>query len=122
MSIKKLNSITNLSDEIRIMNKNKSATELTTQSNESSSVDSDDKNDGKKGKYPKHVFLIILNEFCERFSYYGMRTILYIFFTNFIELEPNTATAIYHAFVMLCYFTPILGAILAVIITLYFVN
>jgi len=23
--------------------------------------------------YPKHVFLILTNEFCERFSYYGLR-------------------------------------------------
>lgn len=29
-----------------------------------------------KGKYPKTVMLIILNEFCERFSYMSMRTIL----------------------------------------------
>ena len=26
-----------------------------------------------KGKYPKSVFFILGNEFCERFSYYGMR-------------------------------------------------
>ncbi len=64
-------------------------------------------------KYPKVVFLIIVNEFCERFSYYGFRTVLYIFFTNFLKIEENTATALYHAFTMLCYFTPILGAILA---------
>lgn len=25
-------------------------------------------------KYPKVVFFIISNEFCERFSYYGMRS------------------------------------------------
>jgi len=60
-------------------------------------------------KYPKFIFLIILNEFCERFSFYGMRTILYIYLTNFINLEKNTATAYYHAYAMLCYFTPIVG-------------
>lgn len=66
-----------------------------------------------KAKYPKIVFLIIINEFCERFSFYGFRTVLYIFFTSFLKIEENTATALYHAFTMLCYFTPILGAILA---------
>ena len=66
-----------------------------------------------KGKYPKTVFLIILNEFCERFSYYGFRTVLFIFFTSFIKLPQNTATAIYHTFTTICYFTPVLGAILA---------
>lgn len=64
-------------------------------------------------KYPKIVFLIILNEFCERFSYYGLRTILFIYLTGFIRMESNTATAIYHSFTVLCYFSPLLGAIIA---------
>ena len=65
------------------------------------------------GKYPKIVMLIILNEFCERFSFYGLRTILYLFLSKFIGLDSATATMIYHLFVVICYFTPILGAILA---------
>lgn len=64
-------------------------------------------------KYPKIVFLIIVNEFCERFSYYGLRTILFIYLTGFIRMESNTATAIYHSFTVLCYFSPLLGAIIA---------
>ena len=63
--------------------------------------------------YPKVVFLIILNEFCERFSYYGLRTVLYLYLNEFLGIEANSATAIYHAFTMLCYFSPIAGAILA---------
>lgn len=66
-----------------------------------------------KEKYPKIVFLIILNEFCERFSYYGLRTILFIYLTGFIKMEKDTATAIYHSFTVLCYFSPLLGAIIA---------
>jgi dipeptide/tripeptide permease len=70
----------------------------------------EEKNSSKADdKYPKFIFLIILNEFCERFSFYGMRTILYIYLTKFINLESNTATAYYHAYAMLCYFTPIVG-------------
>ena len=65
------------------------------------------------GKYPKIVMLIILNEFCERFSYYGLRTVLYIFLSKFLALDANTALLIYHLFTVICYFTPILGAILA---------
>lgn len=64
-------------------------------------------------KYPKIVFLIIANEFCERFSYYGLRTILFIYLTNFIKLDQNSAIALYHAFTVLCYFTPVIGAIIA---------
>ena len=63
--------------------------------------------------YPKHVFLIILTEFCERFSYYGLRTVLFIYFTKFIGQSDDSATAIYHGFVMFCYFSPVLGAIIA---------
>jgi solute carrier family 15 oligopeptide transporter 1 len=66
-----------------------------------------------QSKFPKGVFLIILNEFCERFSYYGLKTILIIYLTKFLLLNDNTATGIYHAFAMLCYFCPLLGAIIA---------
>jgi hypothetical protein len=65
------------------------------------------------GKYPKIVLLIILNEFCERFSYYGLRTVLYLFLTEFLSIDKDTATAIYHAFTVVCYFSPIMGAIIA---------
>ena len=67
----------------------------------------------QKDKYPKIVFLIIINEFCERFSYYGFKAVLYIYFTKFLNIESSTATALYHAFAMLCYSTTILGAMLA---------
>ncbi|NXM78724.1 S15A1 protein, partial [Serilophus lunatus] len=63
--------------------------------------------------YPVGVFFIVLNEFCERFSYYGMRAVLVLYFTYFLRWDDNLATAIYHTFVALCYLTPILGAILA---------
>ena len=33
-----------------------------------------------------------------RFSYYGIRTVLYIFLTEYCELDKDTATAVYHAF------------------------
>lgn len=63
--------------------------------------------------YPKHVFCILTNEFCERFSYYGMRAILVIYLWKEVGLEQKTATAIYHAFIVISYFMPIVGAIIA---------
>ncbi|XP_023224622.1 solute carrier family 15 member 1-like isoform X1 [Centruroides sculpturatus] len=66
-----------------------------------------------KEKYPKAVFFIIGNEFCERFSYYGMKAILTLFLVNIIRYDDDTATTIYHTFSMGCYFTPIFGAMLA---------
>uniref|UniRef100_A0A131YCL5 Oligopeptide transporter 1 n=1 Tax=Rhipicephalus appendiculatus TaxID=34631 RepID=A0A131YCL5_RHIAP len=63
--------------------------------------------------YPKAVFFIIGNEFCERFSYYGMRTILTLFLINVLMFEEHTAKSVYHGFVMACYFSPVLGAMIA---------
>jgi len=72
-----------------------------------------DPEDSEKPKYPKSVFFIISNEFCERFSYYGMRTILALYLRNILLYSDDDATVIYHVFVMMCYFFPILGAMLA---------
>ncbi|GFG30408.1 hypothetical protein Cfor_05861 [Coptotermes formosanus] len=66
-----------------------------------------------KPKYPKSVFFIVSNEFCERFSYYGMRTILAIYLRNVLGYNDDDATVIYHVFAMLCYFFPLFGAMLA---------
>uniref|UniRef100_A0AAY4CE46 Solute carrier family 15 member 1a n=1 Tax=Denticeps clupeoides TaxID=299321 RepID=A0AAY4CE46_9TELE len=85
---------------------------------------SKEKADGKKSKskvgvlveccgYPVSIFFIVVNEFCERFSYYGMRAVLVLYFKYFLLWDEDLATSIYHAFVALCYLTPILGAIVA---------
>ncbi|XP_019960053.2 solute carrier family 15 member 1b [Paralichthys olivaceus] len=63
--------------------------------------------------YPISIFFIVVNEFCERFSYYGMRAVLVLYFKYFLKWDDDFATTIYHAFVALCYLTPILGAIVA---------
>uniref|UniRef100_A0A672U7Q0 Solute carrier family 15 member 1 n=1 Tax=Strigops habroptila TaxID=2489341 RepID=A0A672U7Q0_STRHB len=51
--------------------------------------------------------------FCERFSYYGMRAVLVLYFKYFLQWDDNLSTAIYHTFVALCYLMPILGALIA---------
>ncbi|XP_013877668.1 solute carrier family 15 member 1b [Austrofundulus limnaeus] len=63
--------------------------------------------------YPISIFFIVVNEFCERFSYYGMRAVLVLYFKYFLQWDDDFATTIYHTFVALCYLTPILGAIIA---------
>nr|XP_045001783.1 solute carrier family 15 member 1 [Jaculus jaculus] len=63
--------------------------------------------------YPLSIFFIVVNEFCERFSYYGMRALLVLYFKNFLNWDDNLSTAIYHTFVALCYLTPLLGALIA---------
>ncbi len=72
-------------------------------------------------KMPKGIPYIIGNELAERFSYYGMKTILVVFMTQYIMNRSGTvdpmsdadATTWYHYFSMANYFFPILGAILS---------
>ena len=67
----------------------------------------------KQQKYPRSIAFIIGNEFCERFSYYGSKAILVLFFRNVLAYNEDSATEYYHIFSMACYFTPVLGAIIA---------
>lgn len=70
---------------------------------------------------PKGLPYILSNEVAERFSYYGMRTILVIFMTRYLmsadgSLDLMTeaqAKVWYHNFSSAVYFTPIFGALLA---------
>lgn len=72
-------------------------------------------------KYPPQIKYIIGNEACERFSFYGMRTILVVFMTEYLrnrsgELAPMTneeAKTWFHFFVSAVYFLPLFGAILS---------
>src|SRR6201995_4581599 len=70
---------------------------------------------------PPGVPYIVANEAAERFSYYGMNSILTIFMTKYLVdkmghlsvMPANIAEAWYHTFVVVLYFLPLLGAILA---------
>ncbi|GMS95415.1 hypothetical protein PENTCL1PPCAC_17590, partial [Pristionchus entomophagus] len=53
------------------------------------------------------------NEFCERFSFYGMRSVLTIYLINFLGYGNNSATVLFHAFTVLAYTTPLFGSMLA---------
>ncbi|XP_067117840.1 solute carrier family 15 member 2 [Osmerus mordax] len=63
--------------------------------------------------YPVSIAFIVVNEFCERFSYYGMKAVLTLYFVNYLDWNKDLSTAVYHAFSSLCYFTPLLGALIA---------
>ncbi|XP_051760882.1 solute carrier family 15 member 2 [Ctenopharyngodon idella] len=63
--------------------------------------------------YPVSIAFIVVNEFCERFSYYGMKAVLTLYFINYLNWDKDLSTAVYHAFSSLCYFTPLLGALIA---------
>lgn len=67
----------------------------------------------KKLKYPRSIPFIISNEFCERFNYYGMRTILVLYLTRKLDYDDDTATVLYHSFTTLVYFMCVIGAIIS---------
>lgn len=70
---------------------------------------------------PPGVPYIVGNEAAERFSYYGMNSILTIFMTKYLldkaghlsVMQPTIAEGWYHIFVFSLYFLPIFGAVLA---------
>ena len=63
--------------------------------------------------FPKYVAFILGNEFCERYSYYGLRSILVIYLSYFIGFDDDTSTVLYHAFTVLAYLFPLVGAAIA---------
>jgi POT family proton-dependent oligopeptide transporter len=75
----------------------------------------------KTDKMPPGVPYIVGNEAAERFSYYGMNSILVPFMTHHLLtaagapdlMQPEQADAWYHTFVSFLYFLPVLGAFLA---------
>ncbi len=66
-------------------------------------------------RWPPPIKYIIGNEACERFSYYGIRSILALYISQvlFSHLPPgeakDKATEIIHLFIFANYFTPLLG-------------
>jgi len=61
-------------------------------------------------KFPPQIKYIVGNEACERYSYYGMRSILTVFMVQYLLISTSEATAAYHYFVSACYLLPLLGA------------
>lgn len=70
---------------------------------------------------PSGIPYIIGNEAAERFSFYGMKTILVVFMTKFLldrfgqndHMSDDQAKTWYHLFTSAVYFTPIFGALIA---------
>jgi len=70
-------------------------------------------------RMPAGIPYIISNEAAERFSFYGMKGILFVFLVNYLAVlggdnySPAEATATTSFFTAAVYLTPIFGAILA---------
>jgi len=67
----------------------------------------------RNGKMPKQINYIVGNEAAERFSFYGMRSILVIFMTQYLFLKEHQAKEVFHLFAFANYFIPVFGAIIA---------
>jgi len=75
----------------------------------------------KTTSMPGGVPYIVANEAAERFSYYGMRSILVVFMTQYMlsrggqpdHMTPEQAKVWYHTWTSAVYFFPLLGAILS---------
>jgi POT family proton-dependent oligopeptide transporter len=66
-------------------------------------------------RWPPQIKFIVGNEACERFSYYGMRSILAGYITGAVlqgglGRDKDAATEIIHTFVFANYFMPLFGA------------
>jgi POT family proton-dependent oligopeptide transporter len=75
----------------------------------------------KTSGMPPGIPFIVGNEAAERFSYYGMRSVLVVYMTQYLlnqsgqlaPLNESDAKVSYHLFVSAVYFFPFFGAILA---------
>lgn len=72
-------------------------------------------NSGLADRWPQQVKFIVGNEACERFSFYGMKSILAGYISGEVAQgalgqNVDTATSIIHTFVFAVYFLPLFGA------------
>jgi proton-dependent oligopeptide transporter, POT family len=66
-----------------------------------------------QNRYPPQIKFIVGNEACERYSFYGMKSILVVFMIQILLMNESKATWVYHQFSSLVYLTPLLGAYIA---------
>lgn len=62
---------------------------------------------------PSQSRYIIGTEACERFSFYGMKSILMLYMTGHLLMSDNWSTSTLHIFVAMVYLLPLAGAWLA---------
>lgn len=63
--------------------------------------------------FPPQCFLMLVVELCERFCFYGVRSVLAVYLTNELNCTQSESTEIYHYYITFCYLTPLLGGLIA---------
>ena len=64
-------------------------------------------------RYPTQIKYIVGNEVAERFTFYGMRSILLVYATQYLLMGKAEATSDIHIFFALVYFFPLLGGLIS---------
>jgi len=64
----------------------------------------------RNDRWPPQIKYIVGNEAAERFSFYGMRSILALYITTALLQSKDRATTIIHFFIFASYFMPLFGA------------
>lgn len=63
--------------------------------------------------HPKGLYMLFATEMWERFSYYGMRTLLIFYLTKHFLFTDGKAYMIYGAYTALVYLVPVIGGVIA---------
>lgn len=63
--------------------------------------------------HPRGLFLLFTTEMWERFSYYGMRAVLALYFTQALLMDKTMASNFYGGYTSLAYLTPLVGGYIA---------
>ena len=66
-----------------------------------------------KTGHPVGFWFIFTGELAERASFYGMKAVLLLYLVEVFAYKRSDASSIVHLYVAACYFTPLLGGLLA---------
>ena len=70
-------------------------------------------NEKENSKWPLTTYFILVVELCERFCYYGLRSVLVLFLKDYYGLNEKEASSYYHIFGAMAYGFPMVGAIIS---------
>ncbi|XP_066908757.1 peptide transporter family 1 isoform X2 [Halyomorpha halys] len=71
------------------------------------------RNDEVNLKYPKQVIFVCFYELLERFTFYSIRTILVLYFSDVLNMTEDEATVYFHSFIIIAYLLPLFGGWIA---------
>ena len=67
----------------------------------------------KSRRHPAGLYVLFFTEMWERFSYYGMRSLLVYYMIKHLQFTQERSSEIYGLYTGFVYFTPLFGGMLA---------